>query len=83
MFGKKKRDPEPEIPAGYIRDADTGEVRRKVPGELTWQELGHKSEADYRHSLEKTRVKLAQAEQRYEQHAHNRDLLYRMGFIDE
>jgi hypothetical protein len=82
MF-KKKQAPEPEIPAGMIRDPETGEIRFKRNYELTWQELGHPSEAAYRQSLEDMRVRLARAKQRQEQHDYNRDVLYRMGFIED
>ena len=80
MFGKKKPDPEPEIPAGCIRDPETGEVREKYIYELNWQELGYKSEADYRMGQEDVRVRMGKAKQRQEQHDYNKDVLYRMGF---
>jgi hypothetical protein len=82
MFGKKKRDLEPEIPEGHIRDAETGEIRLKFPYEMTWQELGYPSEAAYRQSIEDMRVKLARATQRHEQHANNREVWYRLGLVD-
>jgi hypothetical protein len=50
---------------------------------MTWQELGYASEAHYRKEQEDMRVSMAKAEQRQEQHTHNRDVLYRMGFLGD
>ena len=60
-------------------------VEQGVPltAPVTWQELGHPSEAAYRQSLEDMRVRLARAKQRQQQHDYNRDVLYRMGFIED
>jgi hypothetical protein len=83
MFGKKKRDPEP--PAADDSNKVVGDPYKPSPKprELTWQELGYTSEAEARLAAEEIRIELANSKQRLEQHAHNREILHRMGVIKD